>query len=90
MPFPQVNPKLLTPTQTRLLSVLLDGEPHTRADLRSQGVNGDELDGFDTLNKHVSNLRRHLRPIGQDIVCVRIKGQLIGYQLVVKYRHGGS
>jgi hypothetical protein len=83
----RVDPKMLTPMQTRLLSVLSDGLPHDRADLRANGLGGDEFDSFDNLKQQICVLRRHARKVGLDVICVVIKGAKLGYQLVVTYVH---
>lgn len=87
MQFPDLDTRLLTPTQLRLLVILSDGEPHSRYQLRDEGL-WDELGSVENVKNHIAAIRRHLRKIGQDIVCVLIDGQKISYQRVVKYRKG--
>jgi hypothetical protein len=53
-----------TPTQQRILGVLSDGRPHWPTEL--QAVLNDEL-SEDGVRRHVCDLRKLLRPIGQDI-----------------------
>lgn len=57
-----------TPTQRRILDVLADGLPHTREELH--GCLNDDLGTLSNLWAHVSNIRKVLRPRGEDIVCV--------------------
>lgn len=56
-----------TPTQRRILAVLNDGMPHNRGELWA--CIGDDKGVPSLLSQHISNIRKHLRPIGQDIIC---------------------
>ena len=75
----QVAP-VFTPTQQRLLKLLSDGMPHTRKELVK--CLDDELTSLDTVNVHISYLRRKLRPIGQDIICEMGSSYKLGYRHV--------
>lgn len=57
---------VLTPTQRRIVEVLLDGEGHTRRDLEK--CIDDELAGPGNLKVHLSRIRKKLRPQGYDVV----------------------
>ena len=71
------RPIAWTPTQQRLLAVLADGQPHTRAELRAQLH--DELGSPSNLWYHVHQIRRRLPP-GETIVCEI-------HRSTIKYRH---
>lgn len=71
------QPKI-TPTQRRILAVLSDGEPHSFGELidalgdvddRSRVYENDSV--YRRLKVIVSQLRKHLREKGQDVLCVR-------------------
>lgn len=51
-----------TPKETQLLELLSDGKSHLKTEIQ------DKLD-MDVLHQLMTNLRRKLNPIGQDIVC---------------------
>jgi hypothetical protein len=70
-----VNGNTLTPTHERILTALSDGLPHSIAELR--GCLGDELALSVTLRVHLTNLRKILRPKGEDISFHRLAG--VGY-----------
>jgi len=55
-----------TDTQEALLAVLSDGKPHDRSELLSAM---DKLTDFKTVRVHISNIRKKLRPRGEEIVC---------------------
>ena len=57
----------LTPTQEKMLGVLSDGMRHTRQELHA--CLSDELAPLSNIQMHISNIRKVLRPIGQDIIC---------------------
>lgn len=59
-----------TPTQRRILAVLADGDAHTPEELLK--CLDDELATKPNLRVHLSLIRRHLRPAGQDILCVYV------------------
>jgi len=58
-----------TPTQWRMMEVLADCEPHSVAELH--GCADDELSTAAVVRVHVANLRRKLRPHGNDIIYER-------------------
>ena len=57
----------LTPTQRRMLTLLADGRPHRREELRQ--LLWDELGALSNIQTHLSQLRKKLRPQGQEILC---------------------
>jgi hypothetical protein len=67
-----------TPTQQAMLDVLSDGQAHTRQELHA--CLPDELGPLSNINSHLCNTRKHLRPIGQDIVCELVNRRIC-------YRH---
>jgi len=56
-----------TKTQRAILDVLSDGGPHPREELRQ--CLDDELASLAAMRVHLSELRKLLRPQGQDIIC---------------------
>jgi DNA-binding response OmpR family regulator len=69
-----------TPTETRLLAVLADGQPHRRAELLA--CLGDTQATRHNLWWHVYRLR-HKIPPGQAIVCELARDGSICYRQVV-------
>ena len=63
--------RTLTPTLQRILAVLQDGQPHGRDKLRA--CLNDDLAGISVLHRHLSQLRKRLRPQGLEIICQRVK-----------------
>lgn len=59
------NGKLTVPE--KMLALLADGMPHLRRDLHDCLY--DDSGKLSNIQVHISNLRRQLRPRGQDIVC---------------------
>lgn len=57
-----------TPTEQKILAVLSDGKRHLKDELRVLLSDG-ELSDDTVMQMHVSNLRKKLNPIGQDIIC---------------------
>lgn len=57
-----------TPTEQKILAVLSDGKRHLKDELRVLLSDG-ELSDDTVMQTHVSNLRKKLNPIGQDIIC---------------------
>lgn len=55
-----------TRTQRILLGILADGMPHSREELR---VAIDGLATFNNLQKHLTEIRRRIRPQSEDIIC---------------------
>jgi DNA-binding winged helix-turn-helix (wHTH) protein len=70
MPFP--------PVQQRMLELLSDGLPHSKEELHDCLY--DELSNIATIQKHISLIRKQLRPHGQDILIEFIRRR-------VHYRH---
>jgi DNA-binding SARP family transcriptional activator len=67
-----------TPTQQLILTLLSDGMPHPREDVMS--CLADPLSSRANLNNQLSDMRRLLRPRGEDIIC-----QLLNRRIC--YRH---
>lgn len=72
-----------TRTQSAMLSVLADGMPHTRMELHA--CLPDELGPLSNVWKHVTNIRKILRPRGQDILCELVTAPKGGSR--IQYRH---
>ena len=68
----------LTPTERRIVDVLLDGDHHTEAELLA--AIDDQAD-LNNLRCHLSNIRKKINPTGHDIVPARN-----GHGSKVKYR----
>jgi hypothetical protein len=67
-----------------MLKILADGEEHSLEDLHPSLE--DELSELNTVHTHISNLRHKLRPLGEDIICLRKpKGKTRKY--VITFRH---
>lgn len=67
-----------TKTELRMLEVLSDGYPHTRLELFA--CCGDQLsDARSTVLVHIANIRKKIRPIGEDIDCC-IKNRKIHFR----------
>lgn len=73
----------LTPTEERLLVLLLDGQPHSRQELIAHGMEGDELTEASALRTHLSSLRTKLRPTGTTVIAqslgTYVRFRLMGY-----------
>lgn len=69
----------LTPTQRRIMDLLSDGKLHTKQELRDTCGNDEYIDK-NTVNVYLTNLRKKIRPIGQDVVC-EIHNQVAYYRL---------
>jgi DNA-binding response OmpR family regulator len=63
----------LTPTESRLMAVMSDGQLHTLESLKVH-LNEEEYSSNETVQRHISNLRTLLRPKGKDIVNYRGEG----------------
>jgi DNA-binding winged helix-turn-helix (wHTH) protein len=63
-----------TPTQRRILDVLADRMPHRREELHA--CLPDDLGALANLRFHLSQLRKVLRPHGQDIICQLYRNRL--------------
>lgn len=59
--------KPYTATEKKLLAILSDGMPHRRDELLS--VLPDELGSFGNVRKHLTQIRKRLRPRGEDVLC---------------------
>lgn len=71
-----------TQTQLKLLSVLNDGMPHTRDELML--AHGDPEVSWHNMLTHIVLLRKKLKTIGRDVVCVhRGTGQYFYQQVVL-------
>jgi hypothetical protein len=68
-----------TITEHRIAEMLSDGYPHLPADLMV--CIADDLADKHALELHISNMRKKLNPIGEDIVC-RFNHKRIYYQHV--------
>ncbi len=55
-----------TPTQQKILLFLADGMPHNKYQVLECI---DEQADMNTLRVHLTNIRKILRPIGEDIIC---------------------
>lgn len=75
-----------TPTEQRILSVLADGEPHSREELY-QCIDDELANRKRVLAVHICNIRLKLKPYGQTIVC-QIGGIPVSYRHVVLLRDG--
>jgi hypothetical protein len=62
-----------TPTEQAMLKVLSDGMAHPLDDLRA--CLSDELAVSSTVRVHLLNLRKKLRTINQDVLCVYVWGR---------------
>lgn len=56
-----------TPTQSAILDILSDGLRHGKDELCA--CLSDELSAKDNLKFHISNIRKVIRPRGEDILC---------------------
>lgn len=71
---PAVDYRQFTPTQQAMLKVLSDGMPHTREELHA--CLPDNLGALSNIRAHIANIRKALRPIGQDVVCELFRGTI--------------
>jgi DNA-binding response OmpR family regulator len=60
--------------------MLSDGLPHTRKELRT--VLWDPMADLITVNVHVSAIRKKLKDVGEDVVCVMLAGYKLAYRHV--------
>lgn len=72
-----------TKTEQRILRLLDDGEPHTRAEVFA--CLGDELARLAAIRNHICKLRAKLRPRGRDVICM-LRGKSICYIQVRRLR----
>lgn len=75
-----MDPIKFTPTETRLLMVLNDGQAHTLDELFA--CLEDELQDKSNVNVHISRMRPKMKPHGHDILCVYRRGSFL-YQHVL-------
>jgi len=68
-----------TKTQARIVDLLSDGVPHSREELHA--CLDDDLARLTAAKRHLVEIRKHLRPQGQDIICV-LQNRRIMYQWV--------
>jgi hypothetical protein len=68
-----------TPTQQRMLQLLMDGLPHSPAELH--GCLYDEMSAVRTVKYHLSTMRKILRPAGLDVLTQVVKFR-VHYRLV--------
>lgn len=57
-----------TPVEQRMIDLLADGMDHTRAELHTCLF--DELAPLQAINGHITNIRKKIRHLGHDIVCL--------------------
>lgn len=67
-----------TPTEKAIMNVLADGQPHTPEELHS--CLPDDLGPRSNIHPHITNIRKRLNLIGEDIGTAYVKGKL-------HYRH---
>jgi hypothetical protein len=67
-----------TKTELRMLRVLSDAAPHTRRELFACLWEQDAP--LSNIRAHISNIRKQLMPLGEDILCVYFDRQ-------IQYRH---
>lgn len=70
-----------TPTQAKILALLSDGRPHTRAEIRR--LLPDEYAKTAAIRKHIHRIRQSL-PEGEEIRCV-YDGPTLCYQRFVRF-----
>lgn len=72
-----------TPNEQRILDVLADGHPHVKYELVELfGTDKEFLDHYQgAMYEAISQLRKKLTPIGEDVVCV-IRGRKTYYQWI--------
>lgn len=67
-----------TPTETRIMNILADGEPHPQTDL--QKCLYDELGARSNIRMHILNIRRKLEREGKS-VFIQFKKRKLCYRL---------
>lgn len=67
--FPKIE---FTATQRRILNLLGDGLRHTRAEIFK--CLSDNLQNEEHVNNHLSRIRKKMRPVGHDIICIHENG----------------
>lgn len=69
-----------TVTEERILKMLRDGQRHTKYELVT-AINPNNLNSYAAMAMHISNIRKKLRPVGEDIIC-ELSGRIIHYRHV--------
>lgn len=69
---------MFTPTETIIVNLLYDGKPHFREDIIKTV---DPFMEVDTLNMHMSNIRKKLATISQDVMSRKV-GKKYTYRIV--------
>lgn len=62
-----------TPTETKILGALSDGKRHTAKELVAYLY--DDMGSPSNVRRHILNIRKKLKPVGQHIVCEYDKGR---------------
>lgn len=82
--------KGFTNVESRMMELLGDGHPHRPDELHT--CLWDREGPVSNVNIHISNLRKKLRPTGQDIICQQLDGRshfrLV--RLTASHARGGS
>lgn len=61
-----------TPTEQKILLMLADGQDHSRLELQRALPRQEScLTEESSVRQHISKIRKKLRPVGEDIVCIR-------------------
>jgi hypothetical protein len=68
------NGAKFTKTQAAMLAVLADGRPHPRRALHD--CLPDELGDQGNIHRHISAIRKVIRPLGEDVLCVLVNRQI--------------
>lgn len=77
-----MDERRFTPTERRILAILGDGLHHSKDELRE--CLNDDLALNGTVMAHISNIRKKLQLVGQDIVCVIPQGKRTGHYRQVR------
>lgn len=67
-----------SPTQQRIVDLLADLMPHSNEEIYGMLLTAKSVNH---IQMHISNIRKIIRPIGQDIRCILERGNTF-YQLV--------
>ena len=60
-----------TPTEKKIMLILSDQQSHTKKELFD--CLPDELGDIDNVQVHLTNIRKKIRPLGQDIACELVR-----------------
>ena len=63
-----------TPTQQKIMNLLSDGEPHGKIDIYN--CLPYELGQLNSVHRHLTHIRRKLKPKGEGILCVIVNRKL--------------